>query len=213
MKRVIKRATWALLVLTVLATVGASAYRYSRLLHDDTPPEVYIRPEAAPAVAEVGDPAERARAERGRYIVETSGCDGCHHTPSPEGPLPRMFLAGGGKYLLADGTTVVAKNLTSDATGLGERSDEDVLRVLRSGVARDGRVVFHRSMPWAAYSNWTEEDRRAVLTYLRHLAPVAHRIPDPVASAPFMDPSAVEESYFNDDYGTFESSASGVDSE
>jgi hypothetical protein len=57
-------------------------------------------------------------------------------------------------------------------------------------------------MPWTAYSNWTEEDRRAVLTYLRHLAPVAHRIPDPVASASFMDPSAVEESYFNNDYGT-----------
>ena len=185
----------------VLAAGGSFAARYYRLLHDTTPPEVYIRTEAAPPPADVDDPAELARAERGRYIVEISGCDGCHHTPSPQGPVSGMFLAGGGKYLLADDTTVVAGNLTSDATGLGQVADEDVLRVLRSGVARDGRIVFHRSMPWAAYSNWTEEDRRAVLTYLRHLPPVAHRIPDPRPSAAFMDTAAVEESYFNQDYG------------
>jgi hypothetical protein len=189
-------------VAAVLAAGGSLAFRYYRLLHDTTPPDVFIRAEAAPALADIGDPAERARAERGRYIVETSGCDGCHHTPSAQGPVPGMYLAGGGKYLLADDTTVVARNLTSDAaTGLGQVSDEDVLRVLRSGIARDGRVVFHRAMPWTAYSNWTEEDRRAVLTYLRHLAPVPHRIPDPLASAAFMDPGAVEESYFNTDYG------------
>lgn len=197
-----RRALSAVLVLLVLAAGGSLAYRYSRLLHDDTPPDVYIRAEAAPALTGISDPAELARAERGRYIIETSGCDGCHHTPSPDGPVPGMYLAGGGQYLLADDTTVVARNLTSDAaTGLGQLSDGDVLRVLRSGVARDGRIVFHRAMPWTAYSNWTEEDRRAVLAYLRHLPPVPHRIPDPLASAVFMDPNAVEESYFNTDHG------------
>jgi hypothetical protein len=203
MKRAIQ---WTALVVVVLAAGGSLAFRYYRLLHDTlhdtTPPDVFIRAEAAPPLADISDPAERALAERGRYIVDISACDGCHHTPDPQGSLPGMYMAGGGKYLLADETTVVTSNLTPDATtGLGHVPDEDVLRVLRSGVARNGRTLFHRAMPWTAYSHWTEEDRRAVLTYLRHLPPVPHRIPDPLESAAFMGTGALEEIYFGKDYG------------
>lgn len=198
MKRIVLGTT----LLVALAASGLLAFRYYRLLHDATPPEVFIRAEAAPELTDISDPAERARAERGRYIVGISGCDGCHHTPGPQGPAPGMYMAGGGKFLLAD-TTVVASNLTSDAeTGLGRLSDEDVLRVLRSGIARDGRAIPQRAMPWAVYSNWTEEDRRAVLTYLRHLPAVPHRIPAPLASATFTDAGAQQEDYFGTDYGT-----------
>ena len=197
-----KRIVFGAAVLLAVAVSGSVAHRYSRLLDDDTPPEVFIRSEAAPALGDIGDPAERARAERGRYLVEISGCDGCHHTPGPIGPAPGMYLAGGGKFVLAGGATVVASNLTPDAaTGLGNVSDEDVLRVLRSGVARDGRGVPQRAMPWAVYANWTEEDRRAVLAYLRHLPPVAHRIPGPLASAALTDTAAQQEDYFGEDYG------------
>jgi hypothetical protein len=110
-------------------------------------------------------------------------------------------MAGGVKFLVADGTTVVTSNLTPDvATGLGNVADEDVLRVLRSGVARDGHTIFHRAMPWASYANWTEEDRRAVLTYLRHLTPISHRIPPPLPSASSTAEHTHEE-YFGADYG------------
>ena len=34
--------------------------------------------EAAPGVNDIADPAERAIAARGRYIVMTTGCIGCH---------------------------------------------------------------------------------------------------------------------------------------
>ena len=37
-------------------------------------------------------------------------------------------------------------------------------------------------MPWANFSNWTEEDRHAVVVYLRHLKPVRHQIPEPIPS-------------------------------
>jgi hypothetical protein len=50
-------------------------------------------------------------------------------------------------------------------------------------------------MPWAAYSNWTPEDRYAVLVYLRHLKPVNHRIPDDNNDTATDDPSAVETLY------------------
>jgi hypothetical protein len=49
-------------------------------------------------------------------------------------------------------------------------------------------------MPWAWFSNWTEEDRRAVLTYLRQVPAVAHKIPAPTEAASVTyDPAAVEE--------------------
>jgi len=195
-------AIWTAVAVMVAAS-GFVGRRWYRLMSDPLDPETQIRLEGSstPSLTDVTYPAERARAERGKYIVGLSGCDGCHHTPSRDGPVSGMYMAGGTKFRVADGTTVVARNLTPDAaTGLGNVADEDVLRALRSGVARDGRMMFHRVMPWASYSNWTEEDRRAVVTYLRHLKPIPHRIPDPVQGAPFTDKHTHEE-YFGTDYG------------
>ena len=194
-------ATWAAVVI-MLGASGFVVLRWYRLLSDPMDIETQLRLEgsSAPSLDGITDPAEMARAERGKYIVGLSGCDGCHHTPSRHGPVSGMYMAGGTKFR-ADGLTVVTKNLTPDAaTGLGNVSDEDVLRALRSGVARDGRIMFHRMMPWAAYSNWTEEDRRAVLTYIRHLKPIPHRIPDAVQNAASTGERTHEE-YFGADYG------------
>jgi hypothetical protein len=113
-----------------------------------------------------------------------------------------MYLAGGMKLGVKDAGFAVSRNLTPDReTGLGDVSDDDVKRVLRSGVFRDGRQVNHRQMPWNAFSNWTEEDRHAVLTYLRYIKAVAHRIPDPDRRATFDDPDALDH-FFNQDFGT-----------
>ena len=51
--------------------------------------------DAAPGVADIADPAERAIAERGRYIVMTTGCIGCHATNGSQGPDLTQYLAGG----------------------------------------------------------------------------------------------------------------------
>ncbi|HWF85276.1 MAG TPA: hypothetical protein VG222_10525, partial [Vicinamibacterales bacterium] len=87
-------------------------------------------------------------------------------------------------------------------TGLARRSDDEVLRVLRSGVMPDGRVTSYRLMPWGAYTNWTDEDLHAVLVYLRHLKPIAHQIPEPTPAAPLADPLAIEVVHGGKDYGT-----------
>ena len=53
------------------------------------------------------------------------------------------------------------------------------------GVGRDGRTLHWQGMPWDLTSNWSEEDRRAMLAYLRALPPVPEprppRVDDPVA--------------------------------
>lgn len=200
MKKFFKRAG---IVLVLLLAAGFGAFLYFIPPFFVAAPETFSKPQndAAPGVADIADPAQRALAERGRYLVVTGGCIGCHQTPGPQGPDYTRYLAGGMAFHTREGM-FVTRNLTPDkATGLGRRSDEEVLRVLRSGVLPDGRVTSYRTMPWGAYANWTDEDRHAVLIYLRHLKPIAHQIPEPTPPAPLVDPLAVETVYGGKDAG------------
>ena len=72
-----------------------------------------------------------------------------------------------------------SRNLTSDKqTGLARRTDEEAKRVLRSGVFHDGRIFEPTFMPCPAFTNMTEEDRHALITYLRHIKPIKHNVSD-----------------------------------
>jgi hypothetical protein len=73
--------------------------------------------------------------------------------------------------------------------------------VLRSGVFPDGRVVSYTVMPWGAFSGWTEEDRHAVLVYLRSLPPIRHETPEPTSESAITEPGALEQGYGSRDYG------------
>ena len=74
----------------------------------------------------------------------------------------------------------MSRNLTADGeTGLARRTDDEVKRVLGSGVFPDGHVVSYRVMPWGGYTSWTDEDRHAVVVYLRHVKGVRHETPEP----------------------------------
>ena len=193
MKRILK---WAVLVVVVLAACGFVAFLYFVPPLTSTAPVEFINAEAAmaPPADGIADPTVRALAERGRYVLMTSDCTGCHVTPGPQGPMPDMYLAGGRAFLTNAHGTVVSRNLTPDReTGIGARSDADIKRVLRSGTFPDGRSISHISMPWAHYSNWSDEDLHAVVVYLRHIKPVRHVIPPAVPGrADAIEPGAVE---------------------
>ena len=193
---------WTLIVVVVLVVVGFGAFLYAVPPFFITSPEDLAQPvnDAAPPVAGISDPAERALAGRGRYLVVTSDCMGCHQLPTSQGPDLQPFLAGGMLFNTHEGT-YVARNLTPDAeTGLARRTDDDVKRVLQSGVFPDGHIASYRLMPWGSYTNWTEEDRHAVVVYLRHLKPVRHQIADVKPPASFTDPAAIEEVFAGKDY-------------
>lgn len=197
-KKILKGAA---LVVLLLVVVGFGAFLYLIPPFFITSPEDLARPinDAAPATSDIPEPAQRAMAERGRYLVVTGGCIGCHQTPGPQGPDLDKYLAGGVLFKMHDGT-YVTRNLTPDKeTGLARRTDDEVKRVLRSGVLPDGRVVSYRLMPWGSYTNWTEEDRHAVVVYLRHLKPVTHQVPEP-AAAGTLAPGVFEEVYPGKDY-------------
>ena len=195
---------WALAVLGLVALFGFGAFLYFIPPFFTTPPEEYGKAlaDAAPTVTDIADPAERAMAARGRYIVMTAGCIGCHATNGPQGPDLTKYMAGGAVKFQTPHGTFVSRNLTSDKeTGLGRRTDDEVKRVLRSGTFTDGHVASGTSMPWPVFSNWTEEDRHAVVVYLRHLKPIAHQIPEPTPGNGVTIPGAIEQDYVGKDYG------------
>jgi len=201
MKRFLK---WALLVLAVVAVCGFGAFLYFIPPFFITPPEDFGKAlaDAAPAVTDIADPAQRAIAARGRYLVMTHGCIGCHATNGSQGPDLTKYLAGGALKFQTPHGTFVSRNLTPDQeSGIGRRTDDEVKRVLRSGTFPDGHVAVGSVMPWPAFSNWSEEDRHAVVVYLRHLKPIAHRIPDPAPGNAITIPGAIEQDYAGKDYG------------
>ena len=195
---------WGGLTVGVLAVVGFLLFLYN------IPPLFLISPEsfgedmkkAAPPTENIADPAQRTMAERGRTLVMGIGCIGCHATNGPQCPDLTKYLAGGGLKATSDRGTYVSRNLTPDPeTGLARRTDDEVKRVLRSGTFPDGHVVPYTTMPWGGFSHLTEEDRHAVVVYLRHLPAVRHKIPDPSLVPVDLPPGAVEGIFGLKDYG------------
>lgn len=175
MKKFLK---WTLIAVITLFAVGFIAFLYLIPPFDLLPREAFIEPlgkAVQASLQHIDDPAKRIIAERGRYLVAVLDCNGCHTPPGEEGPMWNKYLAGGMKFSSNFAGTAVSRNLTPDAeTGLARRTDEQVLRVLRSGVFHDGRVIEPAFMPWGSLSNLTEEDRYAILRNIklaRHIIP------------------------------------------
>jgi len=179
MKKFLK---WFLPAVVILAAAGFTVFLWLIPPFELAPPEAFIAPErdASPSLAGIADPATRMIAERGKYLVSSIGCAGCHTAGGDNGPIWSEYLAGGMKFSKKGVGTVVSRNLTPDPeTGLARRTEAQVMRVLRSGVSPDGdRVFYPLFMPWADFSNLSEEDRYAIVVFLRHVKPVWHKIPD-----------------------------------
>lgn len=152
------------------------------------------------------------RVERGRYLVNTSGCMDCHTAlkMGASGPEPDMArrLAGHPQELvisapvappagpwmavIANSGTAFsgpwgvsfAANLTPDAeTGLGRWSETDFVQTLRTGRHLGrGRPVLP-PMPIPVYSQMTDDDLKAMFAYLQTLPPVRNKVPEPLAPA------------------------------
>jgi mono/diheme cytochrome c family protein len=129
----------------------------------------------------VSTPEERVLAERGRYLFNVASCAMCHG-PKGEGGAMMSWRPFG---------TLYSRNLTPHPEhGLGQWTDAQIARAIRSGISRSGRALHWQGMPWDMFSNFEEEDVRALVTYLRVLPPVDLRVNDP------LPPSA-------DDCGTY----------
>jgi mono/diheme cytochrome c family protein len=80
---------------------------------------------------------------------------------------PDIFLGGGNQHVAKGMGKLWVPNITADPdTGIGRWKDDEILRLLRDGVARDGRFMVP-VMPFAAYQHLSDEDARSVVAYLR----------------------------------------------
>ena len=106
--------------------------------------------------------------KRGRLIFSVASCGLCHR---PDG-------RGGLKISMKPLGSLWTRNITSDKeTGIGNWTDREISRTIRSGVTPDGRMLHWQGMIWDHASNWSEEDLRAVIAYLRTLPPIKKSIP------------------------------------
>ena len=120
---------------------------------------------------------ERQAVERGRYLVEGLGaCGNCHTPKGPDGNLPGRHLAGGFEIAEEFGVSV-SSNITPDvATGIGAWSDAEIIRAIREGRSRDGRVL-GPPMPFFWYAWLTDTDVKAIVAYLRTVPAVSIAVP------------------------------------
>jgi hypothetical protein len=179
MNKILKRI---LVTIGVLVVVAFLAFLYLIPPFTLMPREAFVEPYKAAVAASlqsIENPAERVLAERGRYIVARSACNDCHTPVGDKGPNFEKFLAGGNKSSRKNAGTSYSRNLTPDKeTGLARYTDDQVLDVWHYGVNAQGRQFELTFMPWADFSNWTLEDKHAVLIYLRHIKAVRHEVPE-----------------------------------
>ncbi len=162
--KVVKWIVAMLLVLIALAVGAAAVFFY--VLHPKTREPQQVKAPPGPEVV-----------ERGRYLAENvTGCIGCHSAGEltvPGDPM-QPGMAGSGRDFgeMSDFPgRIRAPNLTPHA--LGSWSDGEILRAMREGVSRDGRVLFPM-MPYGTYGELlSDDDALAIVAYLRTLPPLA----------------------------------------
>jgi len=151
------------LALTVIACVTACSGKYRRPLTAD---KINATPEMV---------------ERGNYIVNQIGACGACHT-SRDGSTLKDFVANGERAdrFLAGGMFIKVEgfgemwlpNITPDVeTGIGGWSDDELMRAIRDGVDRKGRLMFPM-MPFTSYHYMSDDDVKSVIAYLRTVPPV-----------------------------------------
>jgi len=77
-----------------------------------------------------------------------------------------------------------ASNLTPDKqTGIGDWTEEQFVKALRTGKHRGfGRPIMP-PMPWESIGHATDEDLGAIFAYLKSLPAVTNKVPDPLPPA------------------------------
>ena len=146
------------------------------------------------ALPQAGHAGEAEQVTRGAYLAAIMDCTGCHTPRTPDfAPIAGMHLAGSEMgFDMGPLGIVWPPNLTSDATGLGAWSDDQIVTAIRTGQRPDGRILAP-IMPWHSYAALTDADAAALVAYLRSLPPVAHSVPGPAgqgeaAPAPYLTP-------------------------
>jgi len=146
----------------------------------------FVEPQTIQALPEGEGHYTDSRVRQGKYLVELLACGVCHSDGALTGELnPNRLLAGSGTgiaysnpMLQKNPGVVFPGNLTSDTeTGLGAWQDEEIARVIRTGINKHGQRNLS-VMPWPGYAKMTDEDAKSIVAYLRSIPAVKHKVPE-----------------------------------
>ena len=128
---------------------------------------------------------------------------------SPQGPIPDPSLQLSGhpaampmmpidKHVLTPGNWILigpdltsfigpwgisyTANLTPDtATGIGAWTEDVFVKTMRTGkhLGQEGGRPILPPMPWYSIAKYTDEDLKAIFTYLQSLPPIRNKVPAP----------------------------------
>ena len=121
------------------------------------------------------------RLARGKYLVEhVAVCVDCHSKRDWDkfsGPIvPGTEGQGGEVFDSKQGVRGVVYGTNITPAGIGHWSESELLRAMTIGVSKEGRVLFP-VMPYRSYQHLTKADAGAIITYLRTLKAIDHKVP------------------------------------
>lgn len=153
--------------------------------------------------------------QRGKYLVSTIGCADCHSPKvmTAQGPqiVDSLNLSGypstrplsktdltamkdGYVFMNGDLTATIgpwgvtyAANITSDATGIGNWTEEQFIIAMTEGKykgLRNARNLLP-PMPWQNFKQLSKEDLNAIFTYLKATKPVRNVVPNIISLEEF----------------------------
>ena len=148
--------------------------------------------------------------KRGAYLVTIMGCDDCHSPKKlgPNGPEPDIDRRFSGhpadmplgtinkaelkSWILFNQSTTAfvgpwgvsyAANLTSDESGIGNWSENQFIKALREGKLKglnNARPLLP-PMPWPSFGKASDEDLKAIFSYLKSTKPIRNIVPSAIA--------------------------------
>lgn len=149
--------------------------------------------------------------KKGEHLVTIMGCNDCQ-SPKKMGPMgpeiiPELLLSGypadrpvvkfdsklikeGFGMFYPDLTAAAgpwgisfAANLTPDASGIGNWTEEQFKKAITQGKAKglDASRSLLPPMPWMNYKTLTDEEVHAIFSYFKSIQPVKNVVPEPVA--------------------------------
>ena len=101
-------------------------------------------------------PARGATVEYGKYMVDTNDCRVCHGPNLNGGPFPDPTV------------TKISPNLTPGGEP-GFWTEEEFINTIRTGVTPSGHELDPNFMPWKDYSNFYDDELKAIYMYLQSL--------------------------------------------
>lgn len=122
---------------------------------------------SAPANSPASDTEQTELVEHGEYVLRAAGCVSCHTRKDDDAP----FLAGG-RAIASPFGTFYGPNITPDeTTGIGDWTEEDLVRALQQGRGPGGRH-YYPAFPYTSYTRMKREDIEALWAYLQTVEPV-----------------------------------------